>query len=313
MILDELYLQNFCLYQGLHKFSLAPQKEKGLVKPITLFGGMNGAGKTTVLDAIQLALYGSRAKSASRLGKPYEEYLKECIHRGANSGEGASVSVKFHFHSEGQQHVYEVWRGWSLRDKSVRERVRVTKDDAPDDFLSEHWNDVVEDLVPLGISQLFFFDAEKIRFLADDETDTEALGTAIKSLLGLDLAERLISDAVIVERRLTDAALDHGDDERISQLQQALESKSTELTDAKGKRASLENPLLRSRNAMEEAKKAFQSAGGEHWTRRAELQVEIRDLERRIAETQSSLRRRRVATCRCCSYRTDCRCDATGR
>ena len=91
MILDELYLQNFCLYQGLHKFSLAPQKEKGLVKPITLFGGMNGAGKTTVLDAIQLALYGSRAKSASRLGKPYEEYLKECIHRGANSGEGASI------------------------------------------------------------------------------------------------------------------------------------------------------------------------------------------------------------------------------
>lgn len=290
MILDELYLQNFCLYRGLHKFSLAPQKEKGLVKPITLFGGMNGAGKTTVLDAIQLALYGSRAKSAGRLGKPYEEYLKECVHRGANAEEGASVSVKFHFHSEGQQHVYEVWRGWSLRDKNVRERVRVTKDDAPDDFLSEHWNDVVEDLVPLGISQLFFFDAEKIRFLADDETDTEALGTAIKSLLGLDLAERLISDAAIVERRLTDTALDHGSDERISQLQQALESKSAELTDVKAKRASLENPLLRSRNVLEEAKKAFQSAGGEHWARRAELHVEIQDVERRIAEAQSRLR-----------------------
>jgi DNA sulfur modification protein DndD len=290
MILEELYLQNFCLYKGLHRFALAPQTAEGALRPITLFGGMNGAGKTTILDAVQLALYGSRARTASRLGKSYEDYLRECIHRGSSANDGASVSIKFRYHSEGQHHTYEVWRGWSLREKLVRERVRVTKDDVPDTFLSEHWNDVVEELIPIGVSQLFFFDAEKIRFLADDDTDTVALGAAIKSLLGLDLAERLIADAAVVEKRLSDTVLSRSADERITKLQHDLEAKSAELTTAKADRAALENPLLRARKALEKAKGEFAAAGGEHWTRRTELQAELQAAETAIRAIESDLR-----------------------
>ena len=61
--------------------------------------------------------------------------------------------------------------------------------------MSENWNQLVEDLIPFGIAQLCFFDAEKIRFLAEDEGSSQALGEAIKSLLGLDLADRLVTDS----------------------------------------------------------------------------------------------------------------------
>ena len=48
-------------------------------------------------------------------------------------------------------------------------------------------------LVPIGVSELFFFDGEKIAEPAQDDTGN-ALGDAIHRLLGLDLAERLRSD-----------------------------------------------------------------------------------------------------------------------
>lgn len=38
-----------------------------------------------------------------------------------------------------------------------------------------NWNQLVEELIPFGIAQLCFFDAEKIRFLGEDETGTQAL------------------------------------------------------------------------------------------------------------------------------------------
>jgi hypothetical protein len=71
-----------------------------------------------------------------------------------------------------------------------------------DGWLSENWNQLVEELIPLGIAQLCFFDAEKIRFLAEDETSMQALGDAIKSLLGLDLAERSVAVVAVLEGRI---------------------------------------------------------------------------------------------------------------
>src|SRR5690606_14753097 len=88
----------------------------------------------------------------------------------------------------------------------------------PDRHLSDHWNDIVEELIPLGISRLFFFDAEQVRFLADDDSAHVALGAAVKSLLGLDLAEKLIADAGILENRLSSRLVSLSDDPNYKRL-----------------------------------------------------------------------------------------------
>jgi DNA sulfur modification protein DndD len=195
MIFDQLILRNFCLYHGEQTFNLAPNKRGGKSRPVILFGGLNGGGKTTLLDAVQLVLYGIRARCSKRGDRSYEEFLRESIHHGADPRDGAAVELSFRYASEGQEHLYQVTRSWCTVGERVRETVQVYRDGKIDNWLSDNWNHTVEELIPFGIAQLCFFDAEKIRFLADDETSSEALGSAVKSLLGLDLVERLIADS----------------------------------------------------------------------------------------------------------------------
>ena len=81
MILEELSLFNFCLYAGEQVINLAPARRYGKNRPVVLFGGINGGGKTTILDAVQLALYGARAKCSKRNNQSYDRFLRDCINR----------------------------------------------------------------------------------------------------------------------------------------------------------------------------------------------------------------------------------------
>src|ERR1700730_14051244 len=95
MILELLTVKDFCLFAGEQVFTLTPGRRNGRHLPIVLFGGINGGGKTTLLDAIQLALYGVRARCSKRTQLSYEDFLRESIHHGARAGEGAGVSLSF--------------------------------------------------------------------------------------------------------------------------------------------------------------------------------------------------------------------------
>lgn len=55
MIIRRLRLYNFGVYAGDNEFLFTNNK------PIVLIGGMNGRGKTTFLEAVLLALYGSNS------------------------------------------------------------------------------------------------------------------------------------------------------------------------------------------------------------------------------------------------------------
>src|SRR3954452_21082719 len=202
MILQQLTLRDFGLFRGKQVLDLAPGAANGRSRPIVLFGGVNGAGKTTILDAIQLVLYGGRARCSKRSNLPYEEFLAQSIHHGKEPATGAEILLLFRTVVEGQDAYFEVRRSWHLREgKAFKEILSVFKDGVYDAWYSDNWAQQVDELVPLEISQLFFFDAEKIRTLTEDETSSQALGAAIKSLLGLDIVERLIADAAVIQAR----------------------------------------------------------------------------------------------------------------
>ena len=86
MIIESLTLNNFGTYKGRQFFDLVPEDEK---KPIILIGALNGSGKTTFLNSIQLCLYGNNAPQVKLSKMSYSDYLKNKINRSVDKQEGA--------------------------------------------------------------------------------------------------------------------------------------------------------------------------------------------------------------------------------
>jgi len=280
MILEQLTVRNFCLFRGEQVFTLTPGRRNGKHLPIVLFGGINGGGKTTLLDAIQLALYGGRARCSKRSSLPYEDFLRASIHQGVQGREPAGVSLSFRYAADGEEHLYDVSRSWSIADDRVRENLRVYQDGQPSDWHSDNWAQLVEDLFPLDISQLFFFDAEKIRSLAEDDSSSKALGAAIKSLLGLDIVERLITDSTVLQTRLAKQAGAPEHRAQVETLEQTIREHRTRHAALTTERAGLENKRQRAQTERTEAEEAFAAGGGRHWEAR-------QDRDRRFGEVAS--------------------------
>ena len=290
MIFNELKLSNFCIYRGEHEFNLAPAAHRGKATPVVLFGGMNGGGKTTILDAVQLVLYGKRAKCSKRGEKSYDDFLRSCINHDVDPQMGASIGLTFLYASEGSENVYEISRLWSPgTGGAIRERVTVLKDGEPDHWMAENWNTLVDDLIPLGVAQLCFFDAEKIRFLAEDETSNQALGEAIKALLGLDLAERLVADTSVLESRIAKRVRKSDELKALEELEETWKSKEEVVQRLKQDRAGIVPLLERSTSRVYKAESDFAKVGGKHWEQREQRQRQHGELEKTVQHCEESL------------------------
>ncbi len=202
MIIDKLILTDFRVFQGTHEFNLRPSFIDGKSKPIILFGGLNGAGKTTTLTAVRLALYGKQSLGTGITLKDYEEFLKNSIHRNKKSLKSATsskIEINFTYASLGKEKYYKVIREWVDAEKVI-ETIRITEDNEElIELNNEQCQAFLNELIPIGVSDLFFFDGEKIAELAED-TGGRALGEAIKKLLGLDVIDTLSSDLNLVTR-----------------------------------------------------------------------------------------------------------------
>jgi len=286
MILDTIILENYCAYGGRQEAHLTPEEGK----PIILFGGMNGGGKTTLLDAVQLAFYGSKARISNRGKLGYKEYLKESIHRGCDPNEGACITVRFRRVIDGETRNFELQRYWQEGVKGIEETVRVLRDGLPDDILTEHWDEDIEAYLPSSIAHLFFFDGEQIKELAEGGHAAEILGTAIHSLLGLDLVDRLENDLKVFERRKKTEGLDPEAARKLA----STRSEFVELFREEEKAASLSGALTNESNQLAKElyakEELFSKEGGDLFLRRKELEDELVALKTRKKSAESQFR-----------------------
>lgn len=206
MLLQKIILENYGLFAGKIEFDLAPRIRYRKERPIILFGGKNGAGKTTILEAIRLVLYG-KAILGNRVTKDeYETFLHGRIHTGNNEllePTYARVSITFEHVEIGEKKQYVVERAWTKKNNTgVKEFLKIkVNGKAMEKVTPGFWRGFIEDIIPERLSQLFFFDGEKIRGLADDESNSHVLADSIKMLLGLDIVERLKTDLEIYSTR----------------------------------------------------------------------------------------------------------------
>ena len=203
MLLEQLSITDFRVFQGEHTFDLMPRTKYGKKRPIILYGGLNGAGKTTTLTAVRLALYGKQSLGPATTQKAYDEYLEKSIHRSEGSlvkSNNATIKLKFNYANMGVIKHYTVTRNWMVSGKKITETLTIAENDEElTELNAEQCQGFLNELIPIGVSDLFFFDSEKIAELAED-TGGYALGDAIKKLLGLDLIDTLNADLTVLLR-----------------------------------------------------------------------------------------------------------------
>ena len=228
MILESLNVLNFRVFEGAHEFSLAPSPHNGQHQPIILFGGLNGAGKTTTLTAIRLALYGRQSLGIGTTIKEYHQFLTDSVHKSKVSGgnaNNAAVELVFSYANLGVISHYHIKRSWTVTRGKVTESLNISQDSRSINNLSyEQAQGFLNELIPIGVSDLFFFDGEKIAQLAED-TEGNVLGESVKKLIGLDLIEKLIADINIFIRKQNKQHLSDEIKSKINTLEHELKTK----------------------------------------------------------------------------------------
>lgn len=285
-----LRVENFGLFRGNHYFDLTTRDE---AKTITLFVGHNGAGKSTLFRAIAVALHGPLALGSRFTQTQYSEFLYNRMHRRKDedvstiSGTG-SVGLSFECVQSGLTRRVNVSRWWRRDKRDVEETLAVTCDgqalgDSPTE--AQAW---INDLLPPGIANLCFFDAEDLDALVGADQHNPQLGFALQRLLGLDVVQRLQADLRVYTLREGGNSTINALRETVLAHQSRLEIVERNLTKLRERAAELEEEETRDRTLLTEQERRLAAAGGLYAARRALQQERIEDVQKEIqaAEVQ---------------------------
>lgn len=285
-----MFVTDYGVFRGSHTIDLTPKSNR----PIVLFGGKNGAGKSTILEAIQLCLYGTAALGTVSRDE-YLKFLESKIHKNPNvliQPTFASIQIEFQYgHADGLA-SYAVTRSWARRASGkISESFTIENNGRPlTDIESEHWQDFLRDLIPPGVSQLFFFDGEKIQHLAEDATDQRALAEAVKSLLGVDLVERLQADLSIHRARLTRPDRDIGGFPEIRKIEKTIRRMERKLATARQERLRLEEKSQQLRESSQKVENSLAEHGGLFARNRDSLIQQEATLKQQVMHLEDTIR-----------------------
>jgi len=188
-------LINFKSY--LHQVFDFPEPNKS--KNIILIGGMNGYGKTSILEALYLGLFGKDAvphlARAGLKNTAYRSFLENALHGNAlkNNRDVMSVAIQI---NTGQYEGFRITRKWYFNKMGhyVEEDVviytvemGIQKKPIP----SERANEILEQyFIPAHLAPFFFFDGEEVKSLAS-QNRVEQIKTGMEGLLGVVILREL--------------------------------------------------------------------------------------------------------------------------
>ena len=222
-------------------------------KSIFLIGGMNGAGKTSFMEAINLCLYGA---------KP--DLIVNAINRQEKAEGNYSVSFELTLQTDEGAEII-VKRSWSAggtgnpKPKDLEERLMVIRDGKRASVQSKQmWQDFIHALIPRGITPFFFFDGEKIQEIAADDHSEVRLKNSLEAALGIEFIKRLTDDLATIKNQERQNHVDISDAD-LEFKQSELKKERSKLDRRKKERLEAQEDLDAFRQQYDEAKKRFQA------------------------------------------------------
>ena len=260
MHFSSIELYNYGIYKGLHKIDLVDRIDK---KNITLIGGMNGRGKTTILDSIFLCLYGRKsAEYITGKKEAYSKLLRDHINKSAVD---KSTHIKLTFQMDDDEDtVLSVNRLRNQSGNKIDTTLIVEKNGIADLYLSENWEYYVEELIPFGIAKFFFFDNEKISQIADDDA-FDKIKDSIKSVMGVTTIESLCNHIEKIRKEKNNNLKKSGSDiltKESEEVTSKVEESDSKIRNLFAQKAALVPSLEKTNDKLEQTEQAFWKKGG---------------------------------------------------
>ncbi len=300
MILDTLTLRNIGTFRHEAVFNFTPTEGR----PVVLIGGRNGAGKTTILEAIQWLLYGSLVRTPRRDAgrKKYADYLRDFRHRDAEPRADGSGQLSFRIRRDARDVEIIVRR--TIRPNNSRpEKLNIWVDGEPLSRPEDEWPPLVDSILPQQLGPLHLFDGEQIEQLADPEASRTFLRSGIHALLGIDLIEQLGVDLGSLRRREVEVATaSTANDQEITEIRSleaslhALEDRIRDIATSPGELSDARNELHRAESVLRDAEAQFQRKGKTLYERVDEIKDGLAQL---VGEREEHRERLRVLSDDC--------------
>lgn len=199
MLLKKLIFDNYKTYYGYQEIDLYIPKEvreeKG--QNIILLGGLNGAGKTTILKAILYVLFGKRGISESEYKRLFSNVInnsffdeggRQCsvsLILETDSGEEWSLKVKWYFDQSKRMTHEERELDVKKKGSSLAKRARIEN--------IEVFNKFIDRIIPYHAAPFFVFDGEEIKDIILRQNSNEMKGS-IQKITGMEAHKHLLID-----------------------------------------------------------------------------------------------------------------------
>jgi len=302
MWISRLELTCFKSYQ--HQIFSCPEPIDG--KNVVLIGGMNGYGKTSILEALYLCLYGkdamvhlARAGLRSDDKKGYPTFLERAFNGEAKRDGLDTMSVRIVINQTrtkaidiGRKWYFRANGNWIEEEAVVRQLLRgVPETPRVDGRNGFHLPDLLDEMqfLPAHVAPFFFFDGEEVKKLAS-QSRLEQVKQGLEGLLGVvllrSLAERLKSFEAGKRNEIQSV-----DEDKLARLLEVLMANQDQLKDLKRDAEQGEAERLQLRAEQHSLLNRITAAGGgggdiatvkDLVEEREQFRNKLRDVQRRL-------------------------------
>ncbi|KQL33522.1 ATPase [Bacillus sp. FJAT-25509] len=199
MLLKKLVFDSYKTYYGQQSVELyiprdIREKEN---KNIILLGGLNGAGKTTILKAILYVLFGKRGMSEVEYKKLFSNVINNTFFD--EGGRSCSVTLIIETDREEEWKLQVKWYFDNLKRVTNEERNLSIK--APGSKHERHaridnieaYNKFIDRVIPYHAAPFFIFDGEEIKDIILRQESSE-MRAAIQKITGIEAYKILLED-----------------------------------------------------------------------------------------------------------------------